>query len=508
MTNAHTLNRRRFLYGLGGITVGLPLLAKLSAKDVLAAAPTHPTRLIVLAYPMGTATEMFRPSAAGSTFTLPYISAPLEPFKDQCLIVTGCDMAVTFLNNKHHFGHPAKKEAALTGTLLQNAFGGDQSNRLENVIANKDDADQGGPNNESVCHFIGSRIKKSSHSLDAINLGVNGSPTRARHEIPSDFYFEGPANPVTMQCNPARALYAAFGPGDQGQQAQAAMQALKRRNKSVLDAVRSSFKDLRQGLDAADRAVLDDHAAKLRQIELDVEAVACQAPTIPGDRAPDAAWTPFTNESMRTLGDLQTRILGHAVACDLAPVIRLEYFEQQSPYFGISSVDEAINSWKAISPASDWHSMVHGDPSPIDGVPTRPKGGAASYAPFLLDGYRFFPQQLAQVLQTLKDTPEGPDGQTALDHTLVVMVSDYGNGDGHRSAKTNWVLAGNTGRAKRGYHFDCAPSHDFWHDSDYNTNQLLTSIIQMFNLSQPNGDPIQEFGLQGFAQGPISPLFT
>lgn len=504
-----TINRRRFLYGLGGITVGLPFLTKLSLTEAMAAAPTHPKRLLMLSYPMGMATEMFKPSAAGSSFNLPYISAPLEPFKSSCLFVTGCDMAVTFLNKQHHYGHPGKKEAALTGTLLQEAFGGDRSNQRSNVLDNREGADRGGPNGASVCHYIGSQLRQAHHSRSSIDLGINGNPARNRDDMPSDFYFEGAANPVTMQCNPSRALHALFGPADQGQQAQEAMRALRRKNKSVLDAVRASFTDLRQGLDAPDRATLDDHADRLRQIELDIDTMRqCVAPpNIPGAREPDASWDPFRGESMRTLGEMQQRILGHAIACDMAPVGRLEYFEQQNPRFGVNSIDQAIQSWNAIDSSQGWHAMVHGDPSPIDGISTRPKGGGATYAPYLLDGYRFFVQQLASLLQTLKDTPEGPDGQSALDHTLVVMASDYGNGDGHRSAKTNWVLAGNTGGAKNGFHMDCAPGKGFWDASDYHTNHMLTSIIQMFDIKDASGAPINEFGLRGFSQGPINPLF-
>ena len=501
------LHRRRFLQGLGGLTVGLPFLTKLATPEAWAAPPAHPKRLIVLSYPMGTATSEFKPSAPGHAFSLPYVSSPLEPFKSKCLFITGCDMAVTFIQRQHHFGHPGKKEAALTGTLLREAFQGDRSNRLENVVADRDGADRGGPNGPSVCHFIGARLRQPHHRLPSLDLGINGSPRRARDLTPSDFHFEGAQTPVSMQCNPARALFATFGAEDQGQQAQQAMRRLRQRNKSVLDAVRASFTDLRQGLDAPDRATLDDHADRIRQIELEVQQAACQAPaSIPGARSPDAPWDPFAQESMLTLGRLQQRIMAHAIACDLAPVGRLEYFEQQNPRFGLPSVDQAISQWNASN--ADWHGMVHGDPSPVDGAPTRPRTGAQAFAPFLLDGYRFFVQQLAELLDALRAIPEGPDGQTALDHSLVVLVTDYGDGDGHRSAKTNWVLAGHTGGARQGFHLDCAPGKGFWSASDYNTNHLLVSLIHMFGLRRPDGAEIQEFGLQGFAQGPIPGLFA
>ena len=83
-----------------------------------------------------------------------------------------------------------------------------------------------------------------------------------------------------------------------------------------------------------------------------------------------------------------------------------------------------------------------------------------------------------------------------------------GFGNGHSSNKMGWILAGNTGPARNGYHLDCAPGKGFYETSDYNTNQLLVSIIQMFCLTNSDGSPINQFGLDGFSTGNIAPLFA
>jgi hypothetical protein len=73
----------------------------------------------------------------------------------------------------------------------------------------------------------------------------------------------------------------------------------------------------------------------------------------------------------------------------------------------------------------------------------------------------------------------------------------------------NFILAGNTGPTGRlGYHVDCGPGYDFYTDTDYNTNQLLTSIVNMMCVTNPDGSPIEQYGLEGFTSGVVSTMFV
>jgi hypothetical protein len=197
------------------------------------------------------------------------------------------------------------------------------------------------------------------------------------------------------------------------------------------------------------------------------------------------------------------------MGCNLAPIGRMEFIDQHDPLFGIPNVDDEVARWRAADDAAAWHSLVHGDVSPVDGVPTRPNETFPdAFSPALLDGYRFFVQQYANLLDELDQIVEGPDGRTALDNSLVVLATDFGNGNGHGCMKMGYIMAGNTGPARRGYHLDCAPGAGFYSDSMYSVSQLLVSMIQMFCLTNPDGSLVDEFGLQGFSRGPIDPLFT
>lgn len=502
------MNRRRFLVGTGGTMLALPFLERLHGT-ARATGEMLPKRLIVVTYSMGTVVERWRPPSTGALAgALPYITAPLEPFRDRCLFVSNCDNAVMGLNSQHAFGHPAKKEGALTGTLLTGAFAGDGTNRIENVIADRDGADTGGPNGESVCHFIGSRLRRSHHAFPSIDLAVAGAPQREQDYVDSEFFFEGPANPVSLQANPGRAFNRIFAGIDPDGMVDPELLARRRRTQSVLDAVRASFVELHGGLGTEDRRRLTEHAERIRQIELDVERAVCVPPMgIPHDGTVASPWDPYREMTMRDLSPMMNRLLANAMACDLAPVGRVEFTDQHNPRFGLPSVDDEVARWRAADSSTAWHGMVHGDPSPVDGVPTRPRDGSGAYSPALLDGYRFFIERFADLLAELDAIVEGPDGRTALDNSLVLLASDYGNGNGHSSNKLCYLLAGNTGAARRGWHYDCAPGAGFYDRSAYNVNHLLTSIVNMFCLTDETGRPYDTFGLQGFASGVIPGLF-
>lgn len=501
-----TLSRRRFLTGASGAALALPWLEKLSGGVAFAqTAMTRPTRLLVVAYPMGFIQEEWAPSAAGATFTLPRITAPLEPFRQHLLFVSNVDNRATQLNSQHAFGHPGKKESVLTGTLMRAAFQGDQSNVLANVIPDRAGSDQGGPNNESVCNFVGTRLRGTRPNA-SVDLAVSGDQYD-HHDVNSSFFFEGPVTPVKVQANPSRAFarYFANVTGDS-----AALEAQRRaraRKKSALDAVREGYVELRSGLNAQDRTRLEDHANRVRQIELEMTRATCARPAGNyGTPTLTAPYLPFRNLSMRERSALMIPILTNAMACDLAPVGRLEFVDQQNPLFGVASVDTAIRAWNTAPTSSDWHGMVHGDASPVDGVRTR----GTPNAQYLVDSYRFFVERFVDVLSGLRSISEGPDGRTALDNTMVVLCSDYGNGGGHSSNKLGFVLGGNLGGARTNFHFDGrGRDANFYTQTAYSSNQVLNTIIRGFDLRTTGGAPVGDFGLQNFPAGSgVLPVFS
>ncbi len=495
------LSRRHALLGLGGITLGLPWLEELHGAAHAQTLPAGPKRVIVVSYAMGVPLGQWRPT--GSALTLPYVTAPLEAFKQRCLFVSAIDnMVLETGGNAFIYGHPGKKESALTGTLTSGAFPSNNTNQMSELLAQV--STTGGANGPSVEYLIGQALKKN-HPLTSVDLAVNGDANLygTGEKVTSEFFFEGRDNPVTMMARPAAALAKVFAgvkaSGTQPSEADLAYKALRERNKSVLDAVRSSFKELRQGLSREDQRRLDEHAALVRQLEVEISVSAgCSIPT------DIAAGSDYKGADMGRLSQSMIKLLTHAMACELAPVGRLEFVAQDSPRFGVEPVDTLLSG--VAGAGYNWHSLVHGDPLPGTSASMRPgRGGATAYDQRLLDGYRFFVQQFADLLTALDAVQEGPD-TTVLDNSLVVLASDLGEGLGHSNHKMGYILAGNLGTAKKGVHFDGGPKQAFtvggpyyYAPSSFNVNQLLNSMLDMAGVVDAQGKPVT-MGLGGFLQ--------
>jgi hypothetical protein len=486
------ITRRRVLTGLGGITMGLPWLEKVDGKAWAQAASTRPKRVLTMTYAMGTPVGQWVPSAAGSTFTLPYVTAPLEKFKSRCMFVSGLDHKMLEQGgNGFVFGHPGKQEAALTGTLTAGAFPTNNTNNVTEIVSAP--GTTGGANAQSIETLIGQSLF-AGHPRRSVDLGVDGDQRLLK--VASGFCFEGRSAPVSMDCGPNSAFTSLFSNLPTGSQGQAALAQLKLRNKSVLDAVRDSFNDLKIGLGGDDQRRLSEHAARIRQIELDVQVTAVCAPP--------AAIASMAKMRMDQISPLQIRIMAQAMACNLAPVGRIEFVNQQNPRFGIADLDSTLDAVKATF---DWHGMVHGDPLPGTTAFLRPGRGplVTSYDQRLLDGYRFFVQQFADLLQALDAIPEGPN-TTVLDNSILILATDFGDGLGHYHGKMGYIVAGNLGRGKRGYYHAAAkPSDGIYGPSSNNVNQLLNSILDMAGVTDAAGGPVTEFGLQGFLKKIAAP---
>src|SRR5260370_42344788 len=91
MVTGKHLSRRTLLRGLG-VSIALPVLDSMMpafAAPAKAAAGKAPLRLAFTYVPNGIIMKDWTPAAAGSTFDLPRILQPLEPFRKDMLVLTG-----------------------------------------------------------------------------------------------------------------------------------------------------------------------------------------------------------------------------------------------------------------------------------------------------------------------------------------------------------------------------------------------------------------------------------
>src|SRR5262245_28322266 len=118
MTGGRRFCRRRFLRGVGGTALALPLLAALDARP--ARAVTFPKRLVIVLTPNGMVKSAWEPQGSELSFTLGPILGPLLPHKKDLLILSGVDMESSY-HGKGDGMHLNGIGHLLTGTELVDA---------------------------------------------------------------------------------------------------------------------------------------------------------------------------------------------------------------------------------------------------------------------------------------------------------------------------------------------------------------------------------------------------
>ena len=112
MITKMALPRRTFLRGVGA-TLALPLLdAMVPALSALAKTPAKPvSRLGFIYVPNGAVMSKWTPAQSGRAFELSPTLVPLEPFRDQTLVVSGLAQlqANSFDDGADHSAPPASR---------------------------------------------------------------------------------------------------------------------------------------------------------------------------------------------------------------------------------------------------------------------------------------------------------------------------------------------------------------------------------------------------------------
>ena len=196
--------------------------------------------------------------------------------------------------------------------------------------------------------------------------------------------------------------------------------------------------------------------------------LACQSPNR-ADFGVLLSQLPYV-ERYKTRADLMCRLTAAALACDLTRV-------------GTLVLDVADNDLIGYTPGmlgtSDSHDLIHktcGDDGPLHTDPT-----AVSIVTRMHVSHH---EMFAKLLAALDAIPEGPPGETLLDHCVVVYCGQIGDGT-HDLHWLPWLLAGKAGGAIRtGRYVKLAPQagHGVPH------NNLYVSLANLMGL------PIATFG--------------
>ena len=383
-----TLPRRTFLRGLGSI-VGLPLLdAMVPALSALAPASSA-RRLSFIYMPNGVAKnstiDYWTPKTEGTAFELSQILAPLEPFRDRMVVVSGLDQNQAEAGNDGASGdHTRGTSSWLTGVYPKRTEGADVRNSIsaDQIAASALGKDTPLPSLELAIdlNFLAGQCE-NSYSCVYLNTLAWTSPT----------------TPLPTENNPRIVFERLFGDGGTAER----RAAMARQNQSILDSVLDDLHRLERRLGPGDRTKVSEYVDAVREVERRIQGVEGRAETeLPTLDRPRGIPDRF-DEHVKLMYELQWL----AFRADLTRVVTFMLGRELN-----------FRTYPEIGVTEGHHGLSHHQDRPEQ---------ISKYAKVGL----YQAQLFAWFLEKLQSTPEG-DG-TLLDHSLFLYGASLSNPNTH-----------------------------------------------------------------------------
>jgi len=403
--------RRTLLKGAGA-AIALPLLdamlpTRLWAGDAeTVGAGVPPRRAVFLYTPFGMHMPAWTPAAAGALTQLSPTLAPLAPFTDDLLVVSGLD---TTLPRNLTGGHTPSIATFLTNACptRNNSGTARLGMSVDQAMARRIGQVTPLPSLELSCDAPRTFGSCDSYSCVYVNLSWAGETT-----------------PMPVLTEPAEVFEALF-----ERSAGSVGDPLRRRatRASILDAVGDAARRLDAQVGVADRRKLDEYLTAVREIERRIARSGAVEGAIAADvQAPAPGQPGGYLEHLRTLYDL----LAIALQADITRVatfmLASDMVNRQHQHLGI---------------AEGHHSLSH-------------HGNKQPQIDLLCRIERSIVDEFGRFLGKLKAVREG--GGTLLDHSMILFGSAIGDGNKHLHTNLPILLAGRAGGAlKTGRHLRC-----------------------------------------------------
>ena len=270
--------------------MGLPSLGE--------AAPTRPRqRLIVMFSPNGTIPKHYWPDQRGADFALKPILKPLEPFRDQLLVLKGVHNSVRGDGDSHMRG----MSCLLTGIEL---FPGN----IQGGSHTPAGWAKGISIDQEIKNFLQSQAATRTR-FGALEFGVGVSD---RADPWTRMSYAGPNQPVAPTDDPYRMYQKLYG----NLRDKAALQ-------SVLGTLQEDFKKLGDRLSPADRALLEQNAKFVT--ELDRELAVDQGKKYRAQPPALESGVANQNDNLPELSRMQMELLINSFVNDFARVATLQF---------------------------------------------------------------------------------------------------------------------------------------------------------------------------------------
>ena len=447
--------RRHFLRGATGVAIALPWLDFFQRGRARAQATPASTaqRFVAVFNPGGTVLNKWRPTGTETAPVLSPILAPLEPMKEKLLILDGLDMK-SAIGGIHEEGIVA----LLSGTPLSEAHRRYAS----------------GP---SVDQVIADKLKKPRRSME---LAIRWATGKSHGLINSNncLNFENAAGfkPIPPRIDPVEIWNDLF--KSQGTMQSNEARARLVRKRSVLDFLDRRYAILAAQLGAEDRAKLEQHLTKIREIERTLEELpatsSCTAPELidTSDYNPHTGLSSSDDGSVRDnatdraipkVGMLMMDMLVMALACDMTGVCTLQWTDTEAKH---------TFPWLDLSEHHHYYQHDGGfRPNECQKICT------------------WYSEMSLYLLQAMAAVDMG--GHSLLDESVVFFGSELQEPPSHKCNNMPFLLAGNGGglRTGRWLRFNNLPH-----------NNLLVSLLNLF------GDDRSTFGDPKYCTGPLTGL--
>lgn len=434
ITKKH-ISRRTILRGSGAV-LALPLLdAMIPAGTALAQTAAKPKpRFVGCFVPHGAAPGYWVPEKEGALeATLPFNWKPLEPFRNQTVIMSGLH------------SRSAEPPPGATGAdhWVAAAF-------MAAVKPKKTagaDVEVGTTIDQLIAQKIGTETLMPSMQLAVEDPGANSSNCGEGYSCvyTNTISWSSPTQPLPMELNPQVVFERMFGDGSTVEQ----RAKRRKRDGSILDSLTGSLNRLRNEAGATDRARLDDYTDNVREIERRLK-IAMEASTVaPTDMSVPVGVPQTFDEHIK----LQFDLLALAFKADITRVGTLLFARDLT----------GRTYPESEAPTSGFHGVSHHGEDPRN-------------IALLSKINQYHIKMLAHLIANLAKTQDG-DG-TLLDHSLVLYGSNMGNSNQHVHYDVPHVLVGGcNGRLKGGRHLA-------YPQKQVPTGNLLLSILDMYDIHQ------------------------
>jgi Protein of unknown function (DUF1552) len=404
ITKKH-LSRRTFLRGAFGTMVAVPFLDAM-IPALSGQSKGRPFRFGAIYVPNGIYPQLWHPEKTGSDFEFKPIMAPLEPYRSH--LVTISKMKAPDGNPDMGGVHMGASAAWLNGT-------GPVTKQADyTVIRSKKTIDQ----------FIADAVAEDT-PMRSLQVGTEdmGTSAGACDGYPCVFFntvsWRDDTSPLPMGINPRVTFERMFGETGSSKKR---LSNLKRKQ-SMLDSITEETAQMRQKLGPADKAILEEYLANVREVEQQLERMETRAAAIPeGTSAPRGIPDTF-DEHMTVTYDLMRLAFQGDISRVFTFMVGHEGSSRSYAHIGIPEPHHPVSH--------------HGD---------KPEG-IEKYAKITT----YHAQKLAEFIGKLKATADGD--ATLLDRVVIYFGSGMSNGNEHdRNNAPALLLGGANGRLKGNRH--------------------------------------------------------